>query len=118
MNTLNRMKRRTLLAAISLVPSLAFTATDIGTLTVGHTAVLLPPSMAVCIFLLDGYQGGGFGSYSPTGLTGGKVVNGVYDTTTCSGTFPFARFEVRSFSSDPGKNWLTSISCNGVTLPV
>jgi hypothetical protein len=113
MNIVKRMKRRALLAAISLGPSLAFTATDIGTLTVGHTAVLLPPSMAVCVLLLDGYASG-HGSYSPTGLTGGKVVRGVYDTSTCAGAPMFARFEATTFSSDPGKNWLTSVTCNGV----
>jgi hypothetical protein len=54
-----------------------------------------------------------FGSYSPTGLTGGETVAGVIDIQACGVTSGI--LSVSGFSSDLGKLWLTSITCNGVT---
>jgi hypothetical protein len=94
-----------------LCTSLVLAATDNGTLTKGDvvfTVVCGPP-----VPLLAGY-GPSWGSYSPTGLTGGKTVRGIYDTKGCAGSAT-AVLEVQGFSSDPGTSWLTSVTCNGVT---
>lgn len=55
------------------------------------------------------------GSYSPTGLTGGKTVAAVVDTfeALCFSS-SFSALNVSGFSSDPGASWLISITCNGV----
>lgn len=62
--------------------------------------------------------GGGYGSYSPTGLTGGKTVGSIADWVIlpCSGTgAAYSYILVSGFSSSPGSAWLTSVTCNGVT---
>lgn len=85
----------------------AIAATDVGTLTVGHTA------QAGCFTLISGFASGVYGSYAPAGLTGGKTVNSVFDRA--SSCVPGVGFSVSGFSSNPGTTWLTSITCNGVT---
>ena len=119
MKTRNLISRYTVyLLASVLIPALADAATDSGTLTVGHYTVRLPPPIQQCVYVISGYQNGIVGVYSPTTLTGGKSVYIVYDAAHCSGAFMFASFEVSGFSSDPGQNWLTSVTCNGVTNSV
>ena len=117
MHIKNRFDRSVLVVAsiFLLTPMLAAAASDVGTLTVGEHIVGIPPTHP-CVMVDYGYQSGlENGSYSPTGLTGGKTVIEVYDTTNCSSTYLFSALAVSGFSSDPGKTWLTSITCNGVT---
>lgn len=91
----------------------AFASSDTGTLTVGTgiTGVICRP------FTVYGYISlrttGNFGSYSPTGLTGGKTVANVSETAqgSCSG---ISALTVTGFSSNPGSTWLSSITCNGI----
>lgn len=90
----------------------SFAASDIATLTKGTTG-----SGGACS---TGYWGfssgvGGFGSYSPTALTGGNTVAHVFDYLSVFGCGSAAVLQVSGFSADPGSSWLTSITCNGVT---
>lgn len=97
---------------LGLIPVVAFADSDAGTITVGSAV-----TESLCFY---GYPGGteDMGSYSPTGLTGGETVHALYDQYTgpheC--ITPLARFEVSGFSSNPGQSWLTSVTCNGVTM--
>jgi len=90
---------------------LALAASDTGTLLVGAT------SGGACHQILSGFDSPlSVGSYSPTGLTGGKTVTVVVDSLfPFGGCSNFSGLNVSGFSSDPGKSWLTSITCNGVT---
>jgi hypothetical protein len=115
--TLNRwIERLWVIALIGLLagPSFAVAGTeDVGVLTVGHA--------------YDGNCGGhglqysGFnaalssGSYSPTGLTGGKTVVLVADFAQIFCGVDLTFLKVSGFSTDPGSSWLTSITCNGIT---
>lgn len=69
--------------------------------------------------LLFGYASGFAGSYSPTGLTGGKTVADLYDHESIgSGICVFPKgsvLTVSGFSANPGASWLSSVTCNGVT---
>ena len=66
----------------------------------------------------SGFSSGAFGAYSPLGVTGGESINGIYDVSSsgpiCTGSH--AVLVVTGFSSNPGNLWLTSITCNAVTL--
>jgi hypothetical protein len=86
---------------------------DNGTLTVGVGSTRICGS--VPIPWAYGFDSGSFGSYSPTGLTGGDVVAGVLDTASgyCGGVF--SEVVITGFSSNPGTTWLSSVTCNGVT---
>ena len=114
MDTSMSIRRRwlALVAGLGISPMIALAASDNGTITVGEQL---------------GCPGGppidtwGFvsstGSYSPTGLTGGKTVTALYTLkvgTICASPFN-GRLEVSGFSSDPGQSWLTSVECNGIT---
>ena len=104
--------------SLLITPMLSSAATDNGTLLVGHLVVTLPPSMT-CLFIIDGYHSEALiGSYSPTGLTGGQTVSDLEDDYHCNGTYLETFFVVTGFSADPGKSWLTSVTCNGVTNSV
>ena len=99
-----------LIASFSIMPMLALAASDAGVITVGDLV-----GAPICWW---GYVPG-YGSYSPTGLTGGETVAFLADVSigglnTCTGPVA-ANFEVSGFSSDPGQSWLTSVTCNGVT---
>jgi hypothetical protein len=103
-----------LVASLGISPMIALAASDDGTITVGFAGSCSsgPPG-----FEEWGYLSGGQGSYSPTGLTGGKTVVGLYALligVTCIGTVN-GHFAVSGFSSDPGQSWLTSVACNGTT---
>ena len=102
--------------ALAVAPMVASAATDNGTVTIGGAnwgSCGMPPGQ-----IAEGYFSGVTGSYSPTVLTGGRTVYGVYDVLVffCSGVNTSILI-VSGFSSDPGKGWLTSITCNGVTNP-
>jgi hypothetical protein len=102
------------LMLISLIstPKLAVASTsDSGTLTVGRAG---GHCSSMGLFADAGYGSGAFGSYSPTGLTGGDTVFGLLDQhSSCFGNT--STLDVTGFSSDPGSGWLVSVSCNGVT---
>lgn len=95
----------------------AFATTDLATLTVGSSALTTCGSSK----LVDSGYPWPSSAYSPSTLTGGNAVIAVYDVT-CGSPFnpPFlyainSNLVIGGFSSDPGKSWLTSVSCNGVT---
>lgn len=105
---------RTVLLGFLAASALASAATDDGVVTVGRA--------------FDGFcgPGGGLqytgynatfgaGSYSRPNLTGGGTVLTIADFAQpfCGVNLTFLRVE---FPADPGRNWLTSIRCNGVTL--
>lgn len=52
------------------------------------------------------------GSYSPTGLTGGEIVANLFDFYSCG---PQSELTISGFSTNPGQNWLSSVTCIGVT---
>jgi hypothetical protein len=85
-------------------------SSDSGTLTIGVGG---GGSCGIGPLIDSGYVPGiSKGSYSPTGLTGGKTVAGIIDYNGCA---TGSELDVTGFSSNPGASWLTSISCNGVT---
>lgn len=109
----NRMILLSLISAIgmAIASQSAVAAIDNGTLTIGH----FPGG--TCQQFFAGYYNGLGGSYSPTGLTGGRTLVDIIDSVffmPC-GIAPFSNVRVSGFSSDPGKNWLTSVTCNSVT---
>jgi hypothetical protein len=98
------------MAALSLAPVMVLAASDTGTLTVG-SAEALP-------FCFYGYDTT-LGAYSPTELTGGETVYGILDVymgslnkMNCLGGAT-SDIQVNGFTSNPGKSWLTSVTCNG-----
>jgi hypothetical protein len=121
MNIRMRLDRWFSVKMISLfvIPAIALAASDNGTLTVGKTVVPIDGTLWLCY---SGYRGGA-GSYSPTGLTGGKTVVNLFDynvigtsvCTTMSAIYTHnSTFRVSGFSIDPGQAWLTSATCNGI----
>jgi len=101
---------RTLAMICVAVPILVLASTDSATLQVGGTT-------GTCLGGLfsanKGYDSGVFGSYSPNGLTGGKTVTAVNDTTC--GAVKTSHLVIGGFSTDPGQTWLTSVTCNSIT---
>jgi hypothetical protein len=100
---------------MNMASQVALAASDAGTLQVGHAAY------TGCSTLLSGWSSAiPSGSYSPTGLAGGEAVQGVFDSLSFS--YPacpdYSELLVGGFASNPGVNWLTSITCNGITNPV
>jgi hypothetical protein len=96
------------IGALNVMPITALATTDDGVLTVGAA-----PEEPLCYY---GYLGN-FGSYSPTGLTGGETVAwlaDIYFGSSCSSGV-VTDFKVTGFSSNPGQSWLTSVTCGGVT---
>lgn len=99
----------TLVTSFGLVPMTALAASDSGTITVGSQSV--PPNLCFWGYL------GSVGSYSPTGLTGGRTVADLYTSVvgpSCEGSLSGHLF-VSGFSSYPDQSWLTSVDCNGTT---
>ncbi len=100
-----------LVAGLGITPMIALAASDNGTITVGDA---LSKTGGVCVW---GYDPPDIGSYSPTGLTGGKTVSGLFTLVIgpqCLVSLN-GHFFVSGFSSDPGQSWLTSVTCNGTT---
>jgi hypothetical protein len=94
----------------------AIASSDTGTLLVGHgtfPCLPIPPGGSSPVY---GYDAS-FGSYSPTGLTGGKTVVLIWDFHVGNCGVNHSNLEINGFSSDPGSSWLTSITCNGVSNP-
>lgn len=84
---------------------------DSGTLTPAQAEVCLPGPKIIEI----GFANSDFGSYSPTGLTGGKTVELLEDVrfNACGGPNE-SLFYVTGFTSSPGSSWLISVTCGGV----
>ena len=88
------------LAAFMCATKLAgATDSDTGTLGVG-ARVCLPSHLPTAYGFIGGT--GGFGSYTPTGLTGGETVSALFDSTSNCGFQTSSWFEVSGFSEDPG----------------
>jgi hypothetical protein len=104
------------LALSSCISQLALAASDTGTLTVG---VLTLRCGSTSGYIVSGFVADDVGSYSPTGLTGGATVVEVFDQFAipqlCTGSI--STFGASGFSSNPGKAWLSSVTCNGVAKP-
>ena len=92
----------------------AIASSDSGTLTPVEQFVVCDPPSIVPFYSLIGY-GTAWGTYSPTGLTGGKTIAQIGDEAPdgCGTNQSF--LIISGFSSNPGSSWLTSITCNGVT---
>jgi hypothetical protein len=110
MGVKNVIQRASYSLALITISQLAIANSDSGTLTPGLGGRLCNH----VAFTLTGYLSGNFGTYSPTGLSGGKTVFAIMDFTPSLCSSNESWLEVSGFSSDPGKNWLTSITCNGV----
>jgi hypothetical protein len=102
-----------------LIPAIALAASDNGTLTVGKgvSSTVQQPSLYICA---SGYQSPSLGSYSPTGLSGGKTVHALWDFDVGGGnpscpTPVSSFFSAAGFSSNPGQSWTTSVTCGGVS---
>jgi len=101
-----------LLFSLFVLPAIAFAATDNATLTVGHMSTRVTDILTL---VRSGYAADlAFGSYSPTGLSGGKTVFHLYDVGIIP-TTDVASLKVSGFSSDPGQSWTASVTCNGIT---
>ena len=95
----------------------AMATSDSGTLTPGGQESCTTPPYTMFI----GYDPpNGWGSYSPTTLTGGYTVTLLMDAgasgVSCEAAAVNANFSVSGFSSNPGSSWLTSVTCDGVEL--
>jgi hypothetical protein len=108
-----------LFALIGLVAGtqLAAAADDAGTLIAGAYSTTCG---AQDQYELDvvGFESGLIGSYSPTGLTGGESVYAVFDQSGTRGPAcpALGAYFIISTGSDVGSTWLTSVTCNGMTL--
>jgi hypothetical protein len=102
-----------LLFSSQLLPQEALaSSSDSGTLTPAQVG-------SGCYTYVGYYVLQGWGSYSPTGLTGPKTLTGLWDQIGCSGAGspsarPSSSLFVGGFTSSPGAGWLISITCNGV----
>ena len=97
------------LASLSIAPIGAMAASDNGTITVGSSI-----TTSVCSW---GYLPPTYGSYSPSGLTGGKTVADLFAIVvgpSCTGTIN-GQLLVSGFALNPGQSWLVSVACNGTT---
>lgn len=105
------------LLCLSAVSPWAFASSDSGTLTIGVDNVCIKGGGLQGIENLYGFWSGVTGSYSPTGLSEGKSVVSIWDNdrffTQC-GTGNSSLLSISGFSVDPGQEWLSSITCNGV----
>jgi hypothetical protein len=114
---LQRMWILALPISFVVASQIAIASSDSGTLTVGSDVLTCGGGGLGKIQTLSGYSISlSFGSYSPTGLTGGRTVADVYDDigALCDAA-TFSALTVSGFSSNPGSGWLSSITCNGVT---
>jgi hypothetical protein len=94
-------------------PLLAFAATDVGTLMVGHAT---GGQCGGRMLVYSGYKPSlSIGSYSPTGLTGGRTVTTLADFTQAFCGVNLTSLSVSGFTTNPGSGWLTSVTCNGIS---
>lgn len=104
------------LMGVIFSPQLAFASSDGGTLTPGSFFASCNPSVSrIPGYFIVGYVASFEGTYSPTGLTGGRTVTEIVDLNDPDECGPTgSSLEVSGFSSNPGASWLTSITCNGI----
>lgn len=111
-NDAGRRLSRTLMC-LAMVPAIVHAASNDATLQVGHKNV---PFSGCGVD--SGYDGSSatffFGSYSPTGLGGGKTVAFLDELSFCDLSVITGSLSVSGFTSNPGQSWLTSVTCNGV----
>jgi hypothetical protein len=103
----NRALRALTLGGVAIFgsfPIAAAAATDSPVVTVGSNN----PNNA-------GFNSGLFGSISPTATANGHTYMQLYSATGRPG---MSFFSAKDFTSDPGKSWLTSVSCAGNTATV
>jgi hypothetical protein len=88
---------------------------DAGTLLVANGPLTRCSTGGAPLFLPNfyGYQSSVGGSYSPSGLTGGTTVVALSDSGLCFGTLSVV--QISGFAANPGQNWLSSVTCGGVT---
>lgn len=114
---MSRLKLALILVMSIGLWQVAAAATDTGTLVVGWAPPFGTIGCSVAPFpylsLESGFLASAFGSYSPTGLTGGETVDNIIDFNPYCGGGSWVR--ISGFSANPGKNWLTSVTCGGVT---
>jgi|SRR6185437_15556209 len=93
---------------------LAAASSDAGTLLVGvNYWTACSPTSTLFPYYYGFSRLMSLGSYSPTGLTGGKTEVEVLDPGTCTGSGPLVT--ISGFSQDPGQSWLSSVKCGSVT---
>jgi hypothetical protein len=118
MDFTSQFRRISLPLITSILASQSAVASDSGTLTPGEKMVCLTTPPANISITTIGYESETFGTYSPTGLTGGETVMTIEDYGSWAGTCPApttkASLSVSGFGSNPGSSWLSSITCNGV----
>ena len=110
-------------AAISLSPTgsadIAAAASNKGMLTVEYANASVcqgPIHMPVPFYGYD--KGLSIGSYSPIRLIGGKTVAYLGDQMplpSCTSGIAFSAIALSGFSSNPGRHWLISVECDGIT---
>ena len=97
---------------------------DTGNLVVGFLDYSCVPFGGTGEIENFGYSTGSYGSYSPATLTGGPVVIGLYTEWSGAGgpSCPFSSIPfvgwlyITGFTSNPGSDWLVSLTCNGTTV--
>ena len=102
------------LMCLAIIPAISLAASNDATLQVGHRNI---PFSGCGVD--SGYDGSSstffFGSYSPTGLGGGRTVAFLDEISFCDLSVIQGALSVSGFTSNPGKSWLTAVTCNGVT---
>lgn len=112
---MSHLKFTALLAATIGISQVAVASSDTGTLLVGETISTIcsgPTRVPLPYFLGFNSTSPAAGSYSPTGLTGGKAVVALFDYLSC-GTL--SEMSISGFSANPGQSWLSSVTCGSVT---
>ena len=110
-------------AAIYICPigstNIAAAASDKGILTVGDTNASFCQGPIHLPIPFYGYDKGlSTGTYSATGLTGGKIVTYLGDQMpfpSCTSGIAFSAVAVSGFLTNPGRRWLSSVECGGIT---
>lgn len=111
-NGVGRLSRT--LMCLAIIPTIVLASSNDATMQVGHKRVPLSGCG-----IDSGYDSSSsilsFGSYSPTGLGGGRTVTFLDELGFCDLAGVEGSLSVSGFTSNPGKSWLTSVTCNGVT---
>ena len=101
-------------AVLTTASASAVSGTARGVLVVGQSDASCPIAGTMT---LSGFSSGALGAYEPAGLNEGKAVDAIEDVIVsalnCGSSS--AVFHVSGFLSDPGKSWLISIDCNGIS---
>lgn len=107
------LKSVLLLAMCIGVWQIAAASSDTGTLLVGEISSTTCSGTGRPLPYYYGFTSSpAVGSYSPTGLAGGKTVIKLFDYLSCGA---LSELWISGFSSNPGQSWLSSVACNGVT---